>query len=89
MRHEALATMGKTSYLKRWIQTAGTAAVACLCAVVLFTSGVFNVQSDADGLEPVSNETLVDLDLLTAEEGLEFYENYEFYQWLAERDSSV
>jgi hypothetical protein len=33
--------------------------------------------------------TLEDIEILTTTESLDFYEEYEFYQWLAENDSSV
>jgi hypothetical protein len=33
--------------------------------------------------------TLEDIEILTTTEELDFYEEYEFYQWLAENDSSV
>jgi hypothetical protein len=41
------------------------------------------------GLPADEAATLEDIEILTTTEELDFYEEYEFYQWLAENDSSV
>lgn len=38
---------------------------------------------------PAGASALEDIEILTATESLDFYEDYEFYQWLAENDSAV
>jgi len=38
---------------------------------------------------PTGASTLEDIEILTSAEELDFYENYEFYQWLADNDASV
>lgn len=60
-----------------------TACVLVL-SVTLFRPGAVP-EIDA----PAGASALEDLEILTATEGLDFYEDYEFYQWLAENDSSV
>lgn len=44
-------------------------------------------QNSAEILSP--NSAIEDLEILTSSESLEFFEDFEFYQWLEENESSV
>jgi len=52
---------------------AGLAAAALVGVLVLRTPSV-----------PIEESSVADLDILTSEESLEFYEDIEFYEWLSE-----
>lgn len=51
---------------------------------------VLSVMIFVPGSEPEAVASpLEDLDILTSSDSLDLYEDYEFYQWLAENDSQV
>jgi hypothetical protein len=85
IRHEALAQQSDHRRWLRWIPAGG---LATLCSVIVAFTLTVQPGGTTD-VEPVSNDALQDIDLLTAEEGLEFFEEYEFYQWLAENGRSA
>lgn len=64
----------------------GGLVTACLLvvSVILLQPATLPTQ-DVRGSEP----PLEDIELLTDTEELDFYEDYEFYQWLAESGSSI
>ena len=57
------------------------------CVLVLSVT-LMDHQSIPESL-PSGASALEDIEILTSAEELDFYENYEFYQWLADNDSSV
>ncbi len=79
IRHQALdAGEHQASPVRRWFMLP-VAGLATACAIVL---GVSIYLKQPNGLQP----NLEDLDLLAAEENLEFYDGIEFYAWLAEEE---
>ena len=78
IRHEALGR-NKAAGLSRWLPATG---VVTACTVLVVFTMLSNTWSGEDA-ELVGDDALQDIDLLTAEEGIEFFEDYEFYQWLA------
>ena len=81
IRHEALARVSGKSGFARWMPATGIATACTVLVVLVLFPGL---QGENEVTEPLTGDTLQNLDLLTAEEGLEFFEDYEFYQWLAE-----
>ena len=79
IRHTALEH--KRSPMQFWLPTGG---VVTACMLVLAVS--LNGMQTESALEAPALE---DLEILTSTENLEFFEDYEFYQWLAENESSV
>ena len=85
IRHQALDRTKQASRWKVW-GPVGAAGLACSMVLVLN----FGIQSQAPVSDTLIGDTAIeDLDLLTADEGLEFFEDLEFYQWLAENDFSA
>ena len=85
IRHAALE-QGSRHRGRALLAPFGGLVTACLLVVVV--SMFYNNQPDAP--VPGGNNTAIeDLDILTAAEGLEFFENFEFYQWLEENETSV
>ena len=79
MRHNALdAGERKTFDIRQWF-TVPVAGWATACLIVLGLA-IYLQQSDG-ALLP-----LEDIDLLAAEDNLEFYDGLEFYAWLAEEN---
>ena len=66
--------------IRQWftLPVAGWAATACLIVLGL----TIYLQEPTNGTTP----PLEDIDLLVAEDNLEFYDGLEFYAWLAEED---
>ena len=82
IRHQALdAGEHKEPSIRRWFMLP-VAGLATACAIIL---GVAIYLKPPGGLPP----NLEDLDLLAAEENLEFYDRLEFYAWLAEAEIDV
>lgn len=78
-RLQALEARPRRSSRLVWAGGLATAAVAILVMVLWWPS--------APG--PKHHEpSMEDLELLTAPESLDFYEDLEFYRWLADADSS-
>lgn len=82
IRHAALER--KQSRSARMLLPFGGFVTACMLVltVMVFTPGR---APDSDALA----SPLEDLDILTSSDSLDLYEDYEFYQWLAENDSQV
>ena len=78
-RENALAQLHKPR--RSWQPITGLAVAA---SVALLTVGVVMLQNDPDATMP-NHE---DMSLLSAGDDLEFYENLEFYQWLAFEERS-
>ncbi len=79
IRHQALdAGEHHEAPIRRWFMLP-VAGLATACAIVL---GVAIYLKQPAGLQT----NLEDLDLLVAEENLEFYDGLEFYAWLAEEE---
>jgi hypothetical protein len=60
-----------------------TASVLVLSVSLLNNGGAPGLQN------PAVDSPLEDIEILTSADSLDFYEDYEFYQWLAENDPSV
>ena len=86
-REQALDSASqKAGFGGRFAWPAGLAVAASLVLVILLGRGI---NSNGDGLQPDLNgqqnnviTALADVDLLTAQEQTEFYENLDFYEWL-------
>jgi hypothetical protein len=64
-----------------WLPTGGFVTACMLVLAISLNTG----QSDPVAVTPA----LEDLEILTSSESLELFEDYEFYQWLADNASSV
>jgi len=74
-RHAAVAEIERRgSQRMRWLLPAGAAAAAVLAVVLL--------QGRIATPTPETVATVEDIELITAEDSLEMYENLEFYAWL-------
>lgn len=82
IRSEALARRTKPADSERSWWPLGSLAAAGLLAVSLTLNW-----SQPTAIVPQNGqaEALEDIDLLTANDALELYEDYEFYQWLAQQ----
>lgn len=81
IRHQALGDIcgGNQSVFYRRFLLSGGALAACILALVItfgFNSGT---SSDID----IALSELEDMEILSAEESFELYEDMEFYQWLS------
>lgn len=65
-----------------------TACVLVLTFTLFPGSGLVPESSTATN-STATDAPLEDIEILTSEENLEFYEDYEFYQWLAANESSI
>jgi hypothetical protein len=81
IRHAALER--KQARASRMLLPFGGFVTASVLAVsvMLFAPGTPEAVPAASAIE--------DLDILTSTDSLDLYEDYEFYQWLAENDSQV
>ena len=83
IRHTALEHKQKR-FSPLWLSLGG---------MVTATFLVFSLNLSSLQLPGTANATdaapLEDIEILTTTESLDFYEEYEFYQWLAENDASV
>lgn len=87
IRHAALEPRQK-KFNPLWLSFGGMVTATFL----IFSLNLTSLQLPGSVGLPVENEeaaTLEDIEILTTTESLDFYEEYEFYQWLAENDSSV
>tara|TARA_R110000772_G_scaffold38354_9_gene90533 strand:- start:3182 stop:3535 length:354 start_codon:yes stop_codon:yes gene_type:complete len=76
-RHQALE--GKhTAFFQRRVFT-GSALAACLMVLGLG----FYIQTDSQAELDIALSELEDIEILSADENLELYEDIEFYQWLS------
>ncbi len=82
IRHRALDAGERKGFdIREWF-TVPVAGWATACLLVLGL--VFYMQPSNGTLPP-----LEDIDLLVAEDNLEFYDGLEFYAWLAEENNDV
>ncbi|MCO7222827.1 DUF3619 family protein [Pleionea sp. CnH1-48] len=78
IRQQALQVSPKESMVKRfWQPMSAFLVTASLAAVV-----VFNTQQTTAPTSNHQTEILEDIELLAADEELEFIQNLEFYEWL-------
>jgi hypothetical protein len=70
-RHAALAVAQQRRMALPWLLPAGATAAAAIVAVLV-----------ARGPEPEQQTAVDELDIVTAEDSLEFYRDVEFYAWL-------
>lgn len=82
IRHAALER--KQARASRMLLPFGGFVTAC----VLVVSVMMFAPGRAPETEAVPS-ALEDLDILTSSDSLDLYEDYEFYQWLAENDAQV
>ena len=82
IRHEALER--KHARASRLLLPFGGFVTACLLVVSVMMFGL----GRAPDTEAVA-APLEDIDILTSSDSIDLYEDYEFYQWLAENDSQV
>jgi hypothetical protein len=75
IRSEAVAR--RRSRLQQWLLPFGTLATA---SALVLAIGLYS-RTPASG---VDNAALEDIEILAANEALDFYADYEFYQWLAQ-----
>jgi hypothetical protein len=80
MRHAALAQGQRKR--RSWAPLLPFGGLVTACMLVLAVL----LQSPLSGTLPEA-APVEDIDLLTASEDLDFYEEYEFYQWLATNDT--
>ena len=60
------------------------------CVLLVLVTVYYPQQGDIGAPEsPGIVSPIEDLDILSSNESLEFFENLEFYQWLEENESSV
>lgn len=83
MRHAALEH--KLRKPRAFLLPFGGLVSAC---VLVLTVSLLDHSGQFTDNAPV-NTPLEDLEILTSSESLDFFENYEFYQWLAEDKTSV
>lgn len=84
IRHTALEHKQKR-FSPLWLSFGGMVTATFL----VFSLNLTSLQLPGSGAslkEPAT--TLEDIEILTTTESLDFYEEYEFYQWLAENDYS-
>jgi len=69
-----------------WLVPAGGAAAAAVIAVLLAVDPTRLTDPEMPDVEPAIASTVDELEIVTAEDSLEFYRDVEFYAWLAEQD---
>jgi hypothetical protein len=81
IRHAALEH--RQARASRMLLPFGGFVTACVLvvSVMMFTPGTPDTEAVPSAME--------DLDILTSSDSLDLYEDYEFYQWLAENDAQV
>jgi hypothetical protein len=84
IRHAALER--KQTRSSRMLLPFGGFVTAC---VLVLSVTLFKPGSALDSDLPAGTAPLEDIEILTSSDSLDLYEDYEFYQWLAENDSSV
>ena len=82
-RHAALAAAQRKPAATRWLVPATAGAAAAVLAVVMTTQTPDIETASPEMTAQTVNEPAVDeLDIITAEDSLEFYRDVEFYAWL-------
>lgn len=85
IRNDALEK-SKEAQAKRFF-LAPFAGLVTACLVLVMVS--FWNQHTSLPIPNTNSSALEDLDILISTDNIEFYEDFEFYQWLAENESSV
>lgn len=86
IRHAALEQNQK-SFGNSLLTPFGGLITASVLLTVVFLMNQNQAVSPADG--PSSSLAIEDLEILISPDSFELYEDFEFYQWLAENESSV
>jgi hypothetical protein len=84
IRHTALEHKAKR-FSPLWLSFGGMVTAT----VLVFSLNLSSLQLPGSGRGAAEAATLEDIEILTTTESLDFYEEYEFYQWLAENDSAI
>jgi len=83
MRHQALEAGERKGFdIRQWFTRPVIGWTATACLIVL---GLTIYMKQPNGSTPL----LEDIELLAAEDNLEFYDSLEFYAWLAEENSDA
>lgn len=83
-RHAALDAVKEKSRTPKWVWLAPATAAATAMMVVLVTSKQPLVEQPMAEIEHVD-----EMEIVTAEDSLEFYRDVEFYVWLADMDEQA
>ena len=83
-RHTALERKQKR-LSPLWLSFGGMVTATFL----VFSLNLTSLQFPGSGRSATSTAPIEDIEILTTTESLDFYEEYEFYQWLAENGSSI
>jgi len=84
IRHAALEHKQKR-FSPLWLSFGGMVTATFL----VFSLNLTSLQFPGSATNAADNAPIEDIEILTTTESLDFYEEYEFYQWLAENGSSV
>ena len=84
IRHTAQQSKPKR-FSPLWLSFGGMVTATFL----VFSLNLSSLQLPGSARNTTEAATLEDIEILTTTESFDFYEEYEFYQWLAENDSSV
>jgi hypothetical protein len=80
----AMSRQSAAAWFSRWVLPMGGAVTAMAAALVVFTLWV---QPPEQNAAPVA--ALEDLNILTGSEEIEFYQELEFYEWLAVNEKAA
>jgi hypothetical protein len=83
-RYAALGAIKEQSRMPKWYWLAPATAAATAMMVVFVTSQQPTTDPQVVAIEPVD-----EMEIVTAEDSLEFYRNVEFYAWLADMDEET
>lgn len=86
IRHAALEHAQKNTG-RMLLAPFGGLVTACLLLVIVM--GYYPQQSEVRSPDIPAVLPMEDLDILTSNESLDFFENLEFYNWIEENESSV
>lgn len=81
IRHAALEQALDRGRQRHWLSWASLASACCLLVIILMSQHLLKPAAEPEVLE--------DLELFSSEVNLEFYEDLEFYQWLADNGAAV
>jgi hypothetical protein len=84
LRREALERKRQRRYrIPRWMRVPAAGLAAAAVALLAFTTVVKETSP------PLGEQILADVDILSSREVMEFYENLDFYLWLAEQQDGT
>lgn len=81
IRHAAVEQALDRGCQRQWLSWASLASACCLLVIVMMLQYLLKPAAEPEVLE--------DLELFSSEVNLEFYEDLEFYQWLADNGAAV